>query len=43
MAEASAGFCDQAKVTVFEDATHWVQHEQAEAVTKALLDFFWEG
>jgi len=42
MAHASAGFCDQAEVTLFEDATHWVQHEEAQAVNSALLAFFSE-
>jgi pimeloyl-ACP methyl ester carboxylesterase len=39
MAEASADFCDRAEVTLFDDATHWVQHEEPEAMNKALLDF----
>jgi pimeloyl-ACP methyl ester carboxylesterase len=40
MAEASAQYCDQAEVTLFEKATHWVQHEEAAAVSAALIDFF---
>ncbi len=40
MAQASAQLCDQVEVTLFEEATHWVQHEEAEAVTDALLEFF---
>ncbi len=40
MAEASVQLCDQGKLIVYETASHWVQHEEAEAVTKALLDFF---
>lgn len=40
MAAASAALCDQAEVTLFEKATHWVQHEEPEAVTQALLRFF---
>jgi pimeloyl-ACP methyl ester carboxylesterase len=42
MAHSSAGFCEQAEVTLFEDATHWVQHEEPEAVNAALLGFFKE-
>jgi pimeloyl-ACP methyl ester carboxylesterase len=42
MAHTSAGFCDQAEVTLFDDATHWLQHEEAEAVNRALLGFFRE-
>lgn len=40
MAEASAKWCDRAQVTLFEKATHWVQHEEADAVANALLAFF---
>jgi pimeloyl-ACP methyl ester carboxylesterase len=40
MAEASARWCDQAEVIFFEKATHWVQHEEAKAVSKALGEFF---
>ncbi|MBN2147924.1 MAG: alpha/beta hydrolase [Anaerolineales bacterium] len=40
MAGLSAQLCDQAELTLFEHATHWVQHEEAEAVAKALIDFF---
>jgi len=40
MAEASAALCDQAQLTFFEQATHWVQHEEAQAVTREMLDFF---
>jgi pimeloyl-ACP methyl ester carboxylesterase len=40
MAQASAALCDQVELTLFENATHWVQHEEAEAVSQALLDFF---
>lgn len=28
MAAASAAYCDQVEVTLFEHATHWVQHEK---------------
>ena len=40
MAGLSAQLCDQAALTLFEHATHWVQHEEADAVAKALIDFF---
>lgn len=40
MAEASAALCDQAELTFFDQATHWVQHEEAEAVTREMLAFF---
>jgi pimeloyl-ACP methyl ester carboxylesterase len=40
MALTSAALCDQVELTLFEQATHWVQHEEAEAVTNALIEFF---
>ena len=40
MAEASAWLCDRAELTLFERASHWVQHEEAEAVNRALVEFF---
>lgn len=40
MAQASAAYCDQVEVTLFEQATHWVQHEEGEAVGRALVEFF---
>ena len=40
MAEKSMAFCDAGKLVFFEDATHWVQHDAAEAVNRELLAFF---
>ena len=40
MAQPSIDLCDQGELVFFENATHWVQHEEAEAVTAALLEFF---
>lgn len=40
MAELSAGRCDRPRLVYFEDAGHWVQHEEAEAVNRYLIDFF---
>jgi pimeloyl-ACP methyl ester carboxylesterase len=42
MASDSAALCDQAEVRLFPEATHWVQHEEAEAVSRALIEFFRE-
>ncbi len=39
MAEDSLKLCKNGELTFFENATHWVQHDEAEAVTKNLLDF----
>lgn len=40
MADASLGYCPQGRLICYEDATHWVQHEEAQAVSQALVDFF---
>jgi pimeloyl-ACP methyl ester carboxylesterase len=39
MARPSMDYCDDGKLAFFEDATHWVQHDEAEDVTKFLLNF----
>jgi len=40
MAAASAQLCDQVEVTLFENASHWVQHEESLAVSQSLIQFF---
>lgn len=40
MAEQSVAFCDSAELTYFPNATHWLQHEEAEAVSAALIAHF---
>jgi pimeloyl-ACP methyl ester carboxylesterase len=40
MAEASAAMCDDARVVKFEDATHWVQHDESARVNALLYEFF---
>jgi len=40
MAEESLRYCEDCKLVAFEDATHWVQHDEAEAVSQHLLEFF---
>lgn len=40
MAAQSVALCDSAELTYFPDATHWLQHEEPEAVNAALIDFF---
>jgi len=40
MARPSLDLCDQGKLIYFENSSHWVQHDEAEAVNKYLLDFF---
>ncbi len=39
LAEASATYCDDARITHFTDATHWLHHEQPEALVRLLLAF----
>jgi epoxide hydrolase 4 len=40
MARLSMDYCVDGKLVFFEDATHWVQHDETENVTKFLLKFF---
>ena len=40
MAQSSLELCDQGKLVFFENSSHWVQHDEAEAVNKHLVDFF---
>ena len=39
MAEASVQLCDQGELILYEKATHWLQHEEAERVSEALINF----
>ncbi|WP_019987827.1 alpha/beta fold hydrolase [Rudanella lutea] len=38
MAQPSIDLCEQGRVVYFETATHWVQHEEAEAVTNLIIN-----
>lgn len=40
LAPASAALCDRGQLVMIEQATHWVQHEEAARVNTLLLDFF---
>ncbi|KAA3645027.1 MAG: alpha/beta hydrolase [Chloroflexi bacterium] len=40
MAEDSLKFCDDARLHAFEQATHWVQHDEADQVNRMLVEFF---
>jgi epoxide hydrolase 4 len=42
-ATASAELCDEARVERFPDATHWLQHEEAERVNAKLIAFLSES
>lgn len=38
-ASESLGLCDRGRIQWFDEATHWVQHEEAERVNAALVAF----
>jgi len=40
MAQQSVTYCDSAELTYFPENTHWLHHEQPEAVNQMLIDFF---
>jgi pimeloyl-ACP methyl ester carboxylesterase len=39
MARLSLDYCEDGKLVFFEEATHWVQHDEANNVNMLLLDF----
>jgi pimeloyl-ACP methyl ester carboxylesterase len=39
LAEASRALCSRAALTVFPDATHWVQHDETDRVNAAVSEF----
>lgn len=39
MARPSLDYCDEGNLVFFPDATHWVQHEEADEVNRQLLSF----
>jgi pimeloyl-ACP methyl ester carboxylesterase len=39
MARPSLDYCDDGNLIFFPDATHWVQHEEADEVNRHLLEF----
>lgn len=40
MAQESIELCDNGRLVTFENATHWVQHDEAEEVNRQLIEFF---
>jgi epoxide hydrolase 4 len=42
MARPSMDYCKDGKLVFFEDATHWVQHDEAENVNRLLVKFLEE-
>jgi pimeloyl-ACP methyl ester carboxylesterase len=37
MVEPSLAMCSQGRAEVVDDATHWIQHEEPELVTREIL------
>jgi epoxide hydrolase 4 len=40
MVQPSLDLCNRARVIFFENATHWLQHEEAAGVNRHLIEFF---
>jgi len=40
MIPLSLGLCDDASVVYFDEGSHWIQHDEPQKVTQAMLDFF---
>ena len=40
MAQASLAYCDDGKLIYFDEATHWIQHEEPDRVNQLMLEFF---
>jgi pimeloyl-ACP methyl ester carboxylesterase len=40
MAQASVELCDHGKLIYFDNATHWIQHEEPNRVNQLMLEFF---
>ena len=38
-ADQSAALCDDGRLEFFENATHWIQHEEADRVNERLIEF----
>jgi len=43
LAPLSLGFCKDSELTMFPEATHWLQHEEPSAISSALIGFFSAG
>ena len=40
MADQSMKYCEQGRLTKFDQATHWLQHEEAETINPMMEEFF---
>jgi len=43
MAQPSIDFCDDGRLIFIDEATHWVQHEEAERVNELIDTFLRDG
>ncbi|MDG3007869.1 alpha/beta fold hydrolase [Paludisphaera mucosa] len=43
IAEASLDLCDRGELEFFEEATHWIQHEEPDRVNRRLVEFLRGG
>ena len=39
LAQSSIDLCDDGKLVYFDNATHWVHHEESEGVNQLILEF----
>jgi pimeloyl-ACP methyl ester carboxylesterase len=39
LVQPSLALCEDARLVYYEDATHWVQHDKADQVTKEIIKF----
>ena len=39
LAQPSIDLCDQGRLVMIEEASHWVQHEEPERVNQLLIEF----
>ena len=40
MARLSVDFCNDGHLITFDEATHWVLHDESEAVSQSMVEFF---
>lgn len=40
LAQPSINLCENGRLVFLPEATHWVQHDEAEAVNQHIADFF---
>lgn len=43
MAQDSLKYCDDGKLIYFDEATHWIQHDEPDRVNQLMLEFFKNG